>query len=242
MTSHALTFIAGGSKGLGAALSAAFQTKGHEVFDFSRTGEGDNHISCDFANADEANEMFEATFKQAASQPDIKEINLIVNTAVLKPFGSLTKTDCSEVAEHLTINVTATMYLLRAFILNFQDHPARKTIVYVSSGAARRDIPGLAMYSASKAFFERFIDTTATEQKTCEYPINCMTINPGVMDTGMQVEIRAQDQQDFPMVDMWNELHQKGQLAAPKDIAAVFVKLMASDITNGGYYSAQEHL
>ncbi|MCX7554028.1 SDR family NAD(P)-dependent oxidoreductase [Marinicella sp. S1101] len=242
MTTQALTFIAGGSKGLGAALTNAFETKGHEVFDFSRTGEGEHHIACDFAKADDANQIFEATFKQAASRPDIKEINLIVNTAVLKPFGSLTKTQSGEVAQHLTINVTATMYLLRAFILNFQDHSARKTIVYVSSGAARRDIPGLAMYSASKAFFERFIDTTATEQKACEHPISCMTINPGVMDTGMQVEIRAQDQQDFPMVDMWNELHQKGQLAAPEDIAAVFVKLMASEATNGGYYTAQEHL
>lgn len=132
------------------------------------------------------------------------------------------------------------MYLLQSFIQHFQHVAVKKTITYISSGAARRDIPGLAMYSASKAFFERFLDTTATEQERCKNPFDCLIINPGVMNTGMQTEIRSQSKEDFPMVDMWNELHMKGQLANPSDIAQVCFDLITDSGRNGGYYTAQD--
>ncbi len=86
------------------------------------------------------------------------------------------------------------------------------------------------------------IDTIAAEQNEQNFPIKCMVINPGVMNTGMQTEIRSQSAEDFPMVGMWNELHQKGQLAAPSDVAAVCLDLLLNTGINGGYYTAQEFL
>ncbi|MEZ5472433.1 MAG: SDR family NAD(P)-dependent oxidoreductase [Marinicella sp.] len=238
---QSLTFIAGGSKGLGAALVKIFENNQHEVLEFSRSGQQANHIDCDFNQTEKALHTFKQTFAKV-DEKSVNSINLVINTAVLQPFGSLLKADEHTIEQHIHINITATMYLLKAFITAFQQTPCKKTISYISSGAARRDIPGLAMYSASKAFFERFIDTTATEQKDCDHPIDCMIINPGVMDTGMQVEIRAQDKADFPMVNMWQDLHDQGKLAQPKAIAEVCFNLITHTGQNSGYYTAQNYL
>ncbi len=236
-----LTFIAGGSKGLGAELVKVFNQENHQVLEFSRSGKGSAHVKVDFNQPDEAYKIFKQTFFKSESQT-WQNINLIVNTAVLPPFGSMLQAEEKTILQHININITATILLLKAFITSFQKVSCKKTITYISSGAARRDIPGLAMYSASKAFFERFIDTTATEQKSCEHPIDCMIINPGVMDTGMQVEIRAQNKADFPMVDMWQELHEQGQLAKPEDMAQICFNIITQTGKNAGYYTAQDFL
>ncbi len=101
---------------------------------------------------------------------------------------------------------------------------------------------GTGRYSASKAFFERLIDTLSAEQASEQHPVQCMIINPGVMNTDMQAEIRSQDDKDFPMVGMWNEWHQQGKLADPKDIAGVCFRLITDEGKNGGYYTAQDYL
>lgn len=235
------TFIAGGSKGLGAELVKVFSINNCQVNEFSRSGEVDGHIYCDFSDTESTAKVVKNQFS-LVNQNQTNKINLIINTATLAPFGSLTDASAETVKQHLAINIESTVVLLQTFLIAFQNHPADKTIAYISSGAARRAIPGLAMYSASKAFFERFIDTLAVEQSSQPQPIDCMVINPGVMNTGMQEEIRAQDPKDFPMVDMWNELHKQGKLANPKDIADICYRLINEEGKNGGYYTAQDYL
>ncbi len=236
-----LTFIAGGSKGLGAQLCNTFTNNKHHVYEFSRSGSGDRHIKCDFNDIELTDKVTQEAF-YTAHQKQLSHINLIINTAILAPFGSVAEADTKTIKQHLNINIESTLLLLKNFISTFQDNPAIKTVAYISSGAARRPIPGLAMYSASKAFFERLIDTLAEEQNTKQHPMHCMTINPGIMNTDMQTEIRSQDINDFPMVYMWNEWHQQGKLADPKDIAAICYQLISHDGENGGFYTAQDYL
>jgi benzil reductase ((S)-benzoin forming) len=237
-----ITFIAGGSKGLGQALVQRCQQAGHQVREFSRSGQGAEHISCDMSQPEQARSVFAQAFAAAANETDIKTVNLVVNAATLAPFGELATYQTHEMDQHLTINIQSTMYLMHSFMQAFQDLDCSKTLTYLSSGAARRAIPGLGIYSASKAFFERFTDTLAEEQKHQDHPVKCMIINPGVMNTDMQVEIRQQDEADFPMLPWWQELHEKGQLADPADIAEVTFRLFTREGENGGYYSAQEYL
>ena len=236
-----LTFIAGGSKGLGAELVNVFKQKNHQVVEFSRSGNGSAHVKVDFNQPENASKIFQQTFSQSANQ-QWQSINLIVNTALLPPFGSMLQAEVKTIQQHINLNVTSTMLLLKAYITAFQKLECKKTITYITSGAARRDIPGLAMYSASKAYFDRYIDTTAKEQQTCEQPIDCMIINPGVMDTDMQVEIRSQNKADFPMVDLWQELYEQGQLAKPEVIAQICFNIITQTGKNAGYYTAQDFL
>ncbi len=236
-----LTFIAGGSKGLGAELVSLFNKHGHKVREFSRSGQGEHHITCDFSDSQACTETIKKSFTNH-TENGLNSVNLLINTAIIAPFGPIAKADHPSIKKHLTINVESTLLMLTEFLAEFQHHPIQKSITYISSGAARRAIPGMAIYSASKAFFDRYIDTLAEEQKNEPHPFQCMTINPGVMNTGMQVEIRAQDAADFPMVDMWHEFHEKGQLADPKDIAEVCYRLISKEGENGGYYTAQGYL
>jgi benzil reductase ((S)-benzoin forming) len=238
---HQLTYIAGGSKGLGAQLLKVFTDQAHQVIEFSRSGNGKNHVACDFNDTEACRHIFNSTFK-SMSEKQFTQINLIINTATLAPFGSIVKANCASIKQHLTINIESTLALLQTFMACYQQLPVSKGISYISSGAARRAIPGLAMYSASKAFFERLIDTIADEQANETQPFKCMIINPGVMNTDMQTEIRRQDAKDFPMVDMWNDFHKQGKLADPKDIAEVCYRLINGTGENGGYYTAQEYL
>ena len=233
-----ITFIAGGSKGLGAALVKSLLKQNHMVFEFSRTDNNPQHINCDFNHPNAAKTIFNQTFASHLNN-NYPSINLIINTATLAPFGSISSATYNELNAHLNINIASTLFLIQSFLSAFQNTNTKKTITYISSGAARRAIPGMAMYSASKAFFERFIDTLAEEQKSTTCPIDCMVINPGVMNTDMQAEIRAQSADDFPMVGQWNELHQKGQLANPIAVATVCTDLILETGINGGYYTAQ---
>jgi len=217
----------------------SFQTNNHTVYEFSRTGELPLHIDCDFGIPSQAKTVFDTTF-QTHSKQTYQSVNLLINTAVLAPFGSLSLASNHQISTHLAVNIDSTILLIQAFLKAFENSPITKSLAYISSGAARRAIPGLAMYSASKAFFERLINTIAEEQKSASHPFKCMVINPGVMNTDMQNEIRSQSEENFPMVSMWNDLHKNGQLADPKDIAAVCTELVTKSGVNGGHYVAQQ--
>jgi benzil reductase ((S)-benzoin forming) len=237
-----LTFIAGGSKGLGRALLERCRQAGHQVKEFSRSGQDSGHIDCDMSRPEQASAVFREQFRQAAADPVITDLHLVINAATLAPFGALAGYSDREIEQHLTINIHSTMLLMQAYMQAFQDKPISKSLCYISSGAARRAIPGLGLYSASKAFFERFTDTLAEEQASLPHPVKCLIINPGVMDTGMQVEIRQQNAADFPLLPWWQELYETGQLADPADIAEVAFDLLTERGENGGYYTAQEWL
>ena len=235
----AITIIAGGSTGLGAALVDKFNQNQHQVHEFSRSGSGPGHIDCDFSHVDQSQQLFQRFF---SGLTDFDEINLVINTATLAPFGGIGDADLDVIEQHLAINVQTTTLLIQSFLATFSQIEALKTITYISSGAARRPIPGLALYSASKAFFERLIDTISAEQQEQPHPFKCLVINPGVMDTGMQQEIRSQDEADFPLVGMWQEWHEAGQLAQPEDIARVCYELITEKADHGDYCVAQDWL
>lgn len=224
---------------MGAALVDKFNQNHHQVHEFSRSGSGPGHIDCDFSHVDQSQQLFQRFF---SGLTDFDEINLVINTATLAPFGGMSNADLAVIEQHLAINVQTTTLLIQSFLATFGQIEALKTITYISSGAARRPIPGLALYSASKAFFERLIDTISAEQQEQPHPFKCLVINPGVMDTGMQQEIRSQDEADFPLVGMWQEWHEAGQLAQPEDIARVCYELITEKADPGDYCVAQDWL
>ena len=230
-----ITFIAGGSKGLGLAIYQQLREAGHTLVEFSRSGDHLGHLDCDFAKPEKAINVFKTAFNEKYDQAG--HINLIVNTATLEPFGPIQRAASKDINSHITINVETITHLVRLFARAYQDHPAQKTLSYVSSGAANRAIPGMSMYSASKAYGERLIDTFREEQKEQAMPIQTMIINPGVMDTGMQDTIRAQKKKDFPLRDHWQKLYENNELAEPEQIAAFIIGKINNP--EPGYHKAQ---
>ncbi len=234
--SNTTTIIIGGSRGLGLALKQCFEQAGHDVFELSRSGSSLAHIPCDLAQADAA----DLAARNCFSGIKTTNVNLIINAGTLSPFGHLAEQQADLIDQHLSINIQGTLRVLMVFVQIFQQWEGRISVTYMTSGAARRAIPGLALYSASKAFFERYIDTMSEEQKAWPSPIRFLVINPGVMKTEMQTEIRTQNSHDFPMVDWWQTLYKEGKLAEPSDIASVCFDLITSN--KSGYHQAQIYL
>lgn len=230
------TIILGGSKGLGKALVQQAQQVGHQVIECSRSGHGSAHHDFDLADVAEVATQAKVIFEGVESD----EIHLIINAAILAPFGHLAEQKNQDIKQHIDVNIQGTLQFLHAFVEAFQSQEGEKTITYISSGAANRAIPGLALYSASKAFFERYIDTLAEEQQAWPHPFRCLIVNPGVMHTEMQAEIREQTAHDFPMVDWWQTLYKENKLADPADIAMVCMELIKSN--QSGYFVAQDLL
>lgn len=226
------TLILGGSKGLGQQLVQQSQAAGHQVYEMSRSGSGQHHVDLDLAQVDPTQ------VEHILSEIESDAIHLIINAAVLAPFGHLAEQDPTDISKHIDVNIQGTLRFLSAFVTRFQSSPAEKTITYLSSGAARRAIPGMALYCASKAFFERYFETFADEQEAWPHPFRCLVVNPGVMHTDMQSEIRQQSAHDFPMVDWWHTLHKENKLADPADIAAVCWELINTG--QSGHFIAQE--
>jgi benzil reductase ((S)-benzoin forming) len=60
--------------------------------------------------------------------------------------------------------------------------------------------------------------------------VRCTSLAPGVIDTGMQAEIRATPESNFPMKERFVQLKAEGALAAPEDCARKLVDyLLAAD-------------
>ena len=53
-----------------------------------------------------------------------------------------------------------------------------------------------------------------------------MSVAPGIVDTGMQAEIRGTSPEDFPSLQSFIDLHANGDLARSEEVAAHLMPLV----------------
>src|SRR5690606_6823056 len=156
---------------------------------------------------------------------------LIHNAALVEPIGAVGELPASLVAAAVTVNLTAPMLLTNAF-LGGLPAGASGTILFLSSGAAHRRIDGWATYSATKRAGESFFDHVAAQLADRTPPVTVTSLNPGVMDTGMQAAIRRNAGVSwFPDADQFVGLHQRGELPDPAEVAR---RLVAEHLSGAG--------
>ncbi len=90
--------------------------------------------------------------------------------------------------------------------------------INITSGAAKRPIDGWAAYCASKSYAKMFFDVLA-EQTKDNPRIKVYQIDPGMMDTEMQHEIRSSNPEIFPQVSEFVSVKENGKLKSAKDVA-----------------------
>jgi NAD(P)-dependent dehydrogenase (short-subunit alcohol dehydrogenase family) len=102
-----------------------------------------------------------------------------------------------------------------------------RRILHVSSGAGRNAYPGWSVYCATKAALDRHAEAVLQDGDPA---VRCVSLAPGVIDTGMQAEIRATPASHFPMKERFVQLKQQGALTAPEACAKKLVDyLLAED-------------
>ncbi len=230
-----LAIVTGGSRGLGEALVQACEAREWSTFELSRSGGGLSHMEVDLADLDASFDVLEAQFQSLAKTGWMRVV-FFNNAGVLTPIGPVHSLQDTQIARNLEVNLVSGIRLMAAFVRAFEHSRAELTIVNVSSGASSKGYAGWPLYCAAKAGLENFIRALAAEQTGSSNPITCVNIEPGVVDTDMQAEIRDAGADLFPEVARFVELKKSGKLRSPKSVARAMIDIVDSKPENGARY------
>ena len=227
MASHTVAILTGASRGLGLALARALAAPGARLFALARTAStglaghwrkkgGDlEQILVDLSDASAAQQCAD---KLAAMLPrDAQRYLLINNAGTVQPIARADRlSDGASVQAALQLNVTSPMLLCSAFLRATASLDADRRILNISSGAGRNPVPGWGAYCAAKAALDHYTQVLHAEN----HGVRVASMAPGVIDTGMQADIRHADQADFPQLERFVKLHEEGLLSSTQDTAA----------------------
>jgi NAD(P)-dependent dehydrogenase (short-subunit alcohol dehydrogenase family) len=137
---------------------------------------------------------------------------LVNNAGLIQPISSIALTDPDTWRYNIEVNLTGPFYLIHAAISELRNTKGR--IVNVSSGAANLALENISAYCAAKAAINQFTAVLAAEEPL----ITALTIRPGVVDTGMQADIRNQGPgvMSAEQVRYYKALKERGELEPPE--------------------------
>ena len=223
--------VTGASRGLGAALVAQLLADGGRVVAIARdcsplpAHPQLTTIDADLADSPLLPLLAERALAQLAG---CHSLTLINNAGTVQPITSVGSFADGAAEQALALNLTAPVVLCNAFVAHSAGFAGMRRVLNISSGAAATPYPGWAVYCASKAGLDHFTRTLAVEQQTAANPVLAVSLYPGVVDTGMQSEIRAADPAHFPNLPRFTALKADGQLTQPADCAAAICRYLAS--------------
>jgi benzil reductase ((S)-benzoin forming) len=228
-----LAIISGGSKGLGEKLCEQYLAQDFEVIEFSRTAPYVYSVAIDLASTNDVSEMVGEAL-MALAKREWQEIVVISNAGMLTPVGPASKKDIGAVIANLNTNFVSAIVFMTEVLRHFQHHTSKKTMVSISSGAAVGERAGWSLYCAAKAGLEHFIRAVAKEQEAEDQPFKMINVDPGLIDTGMQSEIRQSSVEDFPSLEQFKQRKETGLLVPPAKVAEGIVRIIeASNMGNG---------
>ena len=180
--------VTGGNRGIGLAVVRELARAGARVTFTARSQAKADAALKELDGAAEARvcDVTDRAGMAALLEPGL---DILVNNAgVIGPIGRMTEVDPAEWARNIETNLTAafaaTQSALRGMVAR-----GGGTIVNLSSGAARNAMEGWSAYCSGKAGLAMLTQCVAKEYGT--QGIRAFGFAPGVVDTEMQVAIRA---------------------------------------------------
>ena len=141
------------------------------------------------------------------------EILFFNNASLILPIGKIGSIKEVEIETSIKVNIEFPVNLINSLLNQF---PKNKTkLVNIYSGAGNNPISFWSLYGASKAYMKLFFRVLEEENKE-NADISLYSIDPGVIDTGMQKHIR---ENAFPKQDYFIALKEGNKLIKPKDAA-----------------------
>ena len=151
-------------------------------------------------------------------------ILLVNNAGTVQPVGQLADQDPMDVLRAVTLNVAAPLALAAAVVEVRGDAACR--ILHISSGAGRSAYPGWSVYCATKAALDRHAEAVMLDGSE---GVLCVSLAPGVIDTGMQGEIRSATTEQFPMLERFVAMKEEGALQSAEATGSDIVKFLLAD-------------
>lgn len=213
--------LTGHSRGLGLGIAQALLSKGHPVLGLS--GSINTSLQMQFPDLVHqiAIDLSENTVLEILeSSPKLQEfienatlLLLINNAGRVTPIGPLNAQNPYDVSSSVQLNVGTPM-ALSALLSQRLKSTQQLRILHVSSGAGRSAYPGWSVYCATKAA----LDMHAQAVQQDKLPnVRICSLAPGVIDTGMQAQIRQADESLFPNKQRFVELNEQGLLSSARD-------------------------
>lgn len=204
-----MILVTGSSRGIGAAIHAAFATAGTPVLGHATRGDADR-IAADLDQPGAADRLWQAALER------LGEIDVLVNNAGVFEANPLDGSDPGWLAaweRTMRINLTASAELCRLAVRHWQARGTGGRIVNVASRAAYRgDSPAHWHYAASKAGMVAMTKTIA--RGYARDGILAFAICPGFTMTGMAEDYLESRGGDALLADI-----PLGRVAQPEEVA-----------------------
>ncbi len=234
----ALTIITGANRGLGYALAYQLASEGGALITLSRkqapgladhakkNGTTLTDILVDLGNADALEQAAKQMLTAITDSANPSSCRLIHNAGIVAPIDPADQlTDLQSIRTAFDVNIAAPIYLTGHFLAATKTCADRR-ILLISSGAGRHAYGSWGVYCATKAAMDRYAEVVHAEGHA---NTRVCSLAPGVIDTGMQAQIRQTPESKLPAVGRFEDMHRQGMLADADQTAKTTLKLLASD-------------
>ncbi len=232
--------VTGTTRGIGRAVAEVIRGEGGALFSLSsapdRSSPNECNIQCDLSLPAQVVDCGTRLIKMMC-QSSADALVLINNAAVLAPMGPMELLPAERIVRHLHVNQAAPALLMSAFISLTAPFCGKRSIINISSGAARNAYSGWALYCGSKAALDMMTLCVAREQQGRERSVSVCCVYPGKVDTDMQALIRETDPSLFPAQADFVRAKQSGELIDPLSVARLILDLhRMGRFDNGSIY------
>ncbi|CAG9237957.1 SDR family oxidoreductase [Paraburkholderia caribensis] len=223
-----VAIVTGASRGIGAAIARRLASDGFAVVvnyaasskeadalvaELKAQGAAAIAVKADVSNADDVRRMFEATEQQ------LGKVDVLVNNAGILKTLPLAETSDALFAQTFDINVRGTFNTLREAATRMN---SGGRIVNFSSTTLALNMPGYAIYNATKAAVESFTHVFAKELRGRNITVNAVA--PGPVATSLFLDGKTEEQ-----IQTFAKMPPLQRLGQPDDIASVVAFLAGAD-------------
>ena len=152
---------------------------------------------------------------------------LINNAGVIAHIAPLSDTQPVDLAQALRVGLEAPMVLTATFLRATQTWPGLRKVLNISSGLGRRPMASQSAYCAAKAGMDHFSRCLALEEALKPHGAKVCSLAPGIIDTGMQLQLRSANLAAFPDRESFEQLKTGGLLSSPDDAARSVLAYLA---------------
>ncbi|SAL55355.1 SDR family oxidoreductase [Caballeronia humi] len=227
-TNGKVAIVTGASRGIGAAIAKRLAEDGFAVVvnyassskeadalvaELAASGAKAIVVKADVAKPDEVRAMF------ATAEAQLGKIDVLVNNAGVLKTVPLAETSDALYDQTFDINVRGTFNTLREAAARLADGGR---IVNFSSTTLALNMPGYAVYNATKAAVEAFTHVFAKELRGRNITVNAVA--PGPIATSLFLDGKTDEQ-----IQAFAKMPPLQRLGQPEDIASVVAFLVSPD-------------